>query len=274
MKKIIAVLLAVILCFSLFSFAICAADNIGVLKAGRVAAEIGEEITVPVTLEKHKGVCIIRVTLKYDAKVLEYKGHEETESNKFGYTVNDQNDGEVIVLMDSKQLRNVEGDITLFKLKFKVKKNASTGNSLIKVICEEGMATYFVTKDGKIEPSSFVPSVSTGAVTILCSNHEFVLNEADNTSKCSKCGVIKTADGSVSVDVNEELPEIDVPDVTVSESPSSQTEPDVSSATENSVDGNTKKGVKFVYFIPLIAAVLIIGSTIFIVKTKKNVHKS
>ena len=268
MKKIVSIFLCVIFLLLSFAFSSSADQTVGVLKAGRVTAEVGDEITVPITLEKHNGVCIIRATAKYDTNVLELVKVEETVNDEFGYTVNTNTAGEVIVLLDSKMLVNVEGDLNLFNLKFKVKKNAPSGRSLIRVFCEEGMATYLVTEGTKITPTTFAPATSTGSVTVLCAEHDFVSNTADGSVQCSKCGAIKTKDGSVSVDSSQGLPEIDISSEVASVPDENNSTDDSSLNDENNTDkGN--KGIKFVYFIPLIAAVVIIG-VVLLLKLKKS----
>ncbi|MBE6739107.1 MAG: hypothetical protein E7565_02175 [Ruminococcaceae bacterium] len=268
MKKIVSVVLCMLMLFSAFAFSSSADQTVGVLKAGRVTAEMGEEITIPITLEDHKGVCIIRVTVKYDAKVLEYKGYIESASKDFGYTVGNSSEGEVVVLMDGKQLCNIDGDITLVELKFKVKNNAPSGRTLVRVFCEEGMATYLATEGNKITPTAFIPATSTGSVTVLCAEHDFVSNTADGSLQCSKCGAIKTVDGSVSVDSSQGLPEIDISSEVASVPDENNSTDDSSLNDENNTDkGNI--GIKFVYFIPLIAAVVIIG-VVLLLKLKKS----
>lgn len=268
MKKIVSVFLCMLMLFSAFAFSSSADQTVGVLKAGRVSAKVGDEITVPITLEQHKGVCIIRATVKYDVKVLELIDVEQTVSDKFGYTVNTNTAGEAVALLDSKMLINIEGDLTLFSLKFKVKNNAPSGRTLVRVFCEEGMATYLVTEGNKKTPTAFTPATSTGSVTVLCAEHDFVSNTADGSLQCSKCGAIKTVDGSVSVDSSQGLPEIDISSEVASVPDENNSTDDSSLNDENNTDkGN--KGIKFVYFIPLIAAVAIIG-VVLLLKLKKS----
>ncbi len=269
MKKIISVLLALLFSLSVFALPSYADEVVGVLKAERVTAKIGEEITVPVSLVEHIGVCIIRVDVKYDSKALELKNVVRTADDDFGYTVNANTQGEVLVLMDGKNLENVKGDIKLFELKFKVKDNATPGRTLVRVFCEEGMAAYYEVNGTETKAMSFVPATSTGSVTILCSKHDFVLNQSDNTYHCSKCGAVKGTDGNVSVDSSQGLPEIDVS----GEVPSDALSNEIANESENSStpdgDNDEGKGLKFVYFIPLIAALVIIGG-VLIVKLKKG----
>ncbi len=270
MKKIISIFLTLLFTLSVFVFPAYADETVGVLKAGRVTAKNGEKITVPVSLVEHKGVCIIRVTVMYDSKALEYKDTIMSASDNFAYTVNEETEGEVVVLMDSKRLRNYEGDLTLFELEFQVKKSATSGRTLVRVFCEEGMATYLVGTGNKIEATAFLPATSTGSVTILCDKHDFVLQEADDTYRCSKCGAVKNDDGDVSVDSSQGLPEIDVS----GEIPADAASNEIVNESENSSepDGDNKDGtndLKFVYFIPIIAALVIIGG-VLVIKFKKG----
>lgn len=261
-----------ILVFSFFVFVLptFADETIGVLKAERVSAKAGDEISIPVSLVKHNGVCIIRVDVKYDSSILELKNVVNSASEHFSYTVNKNEDSTLNILMDSKQLKNIKEDITLFQLKFKVRNDAPSGRTLIRVFCEKGMATYLSETNGKIVPIAFVPNTSTGAVAVLCDNHDFVLKDNDGGYQCSKCGALKSSDGDVSVDSSQGLPEIDV---------SSQTESLDGSNTQpsNDIKINEKtdngKPIKFVCFIPIISAILIISCFIAVRIIKSNRKK-
>ena len=266
MKKTISVLLALICFCMIFCFTVSADENIGVLKADRVTAKVGDEVVIPVSLVEHDGVCIIAVTVKYDPKALEVKNIDYSASDYFGYTVNAKTEGEVIVLMDGKALINIKEDIKLFELKLKVKKDANPGRTLVRVLCEEGMATRLRGSGSTMVPVAFAPATSTGAVTILCSEHVFSTEKSDGGYQCSKCGAVKKEDGNVSVESTQGLPEIDVSSQEASVN-NSNTEIKTDEKTENN-DKETK--VKFVYFIPLIVALVIIGGTLIFVIVKRN----
>ena len=262
MKKIVSLLLLFIVCISLFSFTVNADENIGLLKADRVTAKAGEQVTIPVSLVDHKGVCIIAVTVKYDATVLKIEKVVSSASEHFGYTYNAKNEGEVLVLMDAKTLSNIENDIKLFELKFTVKKDADPGRTLVRVFCEDGMATYLKKSGNKMEPIAFSPDTSTGSVTVLCSQHDFSTEKTDGGYQCSKCGAVKSEDGKVSVESTQGLPEIDISAGNPSES-DSQTGLTDGLKTPDS-NGEKQTRIKFVYFIPLIAAIVIIGGVLVI----------
>ncbi len=268
MKKIICVLLLFIVCFSLLSFTVNADENVGLLKADRVTAKAGDKVTIPVSLVDHKGVCIIAVTVKYDAKALELNNVTMSAGEDFGYTCNDKTEGEVLVLMDAKTLDNIDDDIKLFELEFTVKKDADPGRTLIRVLCEEGMATYLQKSGNKLEPISFVPATSTGSVTILCAEHDFSTEKTNGGYQCSKCGAVKKEDGTVSVESAQGLPEIDIPADNSSQSDSTIDSGDGSQTSDGSIGEKAK--IKFIYFVPLIAAAVIIGGILIIRMSKSN----
>ncbi len=264
MKKLISILLALICCLTICSMHVFADENQGVLKADRVTAKAGDEITIPVSLVDHKGVCIIGVNVKYDSQVLEITDVISSATDSFGYTVNAKTAGAVIVLMDSKNLSNVDGDIKLFELKFKVKDDAPAGRTLVRVLCEDGMATYFDGTGEQITPVAFTPDTSTGAVTVLCAEHKFSDEKIDGVYKCENCGAVKEEDGNVSVDENQGLPEIDLQN-----QPEDSTTANSDDTADN--DSGDKPKVKFIYFVPLIGALVIIGGTlVFVLIKRKN----
>ena len=266
MKKVISVLLTLIMLLSLLSFNVVADENVGVLKAARVIAKSGDEITIPVSLVEHKGVCVIRVYVKYDSKALEYVDVVNSADEMFNFTVNSNNSDEIIVLMDSKSLANVTEDIELFKVKFKVK-DSFVGRSIVRVMCSDGDATYFTGSGSTMDAVGFIPATSTGSVTVLCKEHVFEADTADGTKKCSNCGAVQKSDGTVSVDESQGLPEIDVS----SEEASSGDAPNNISDENSNNDGNSKEPkVKFWYFIPVIAGVLIVGGVLIFITVKKN----
>lgn len=270
MKKIISALLLLIFCLSFFAFTVKAEENIGLLKADRVTAKAGDSVTIPVSLVDHKGVCVIGITVKYDSKALELKKVVHSAEDVFSYTVNAKTEGEVFVLMDGKNLENITGDIKLFELKFKVKDNADPGRTLVRVLCDDGMATYLQNSENEIVPTSFLPATSTGSVTVLCVQHDFSEVKTNGVFQCSKCGAVKNDEGNVSVDSSQGFPEIDVS----SEVPDDAASNEMANESNNSSkpNGDNKdgtNGLKFVYFIPIIAALVIIGG-VLVIKFKKG----
>lgn len=262
---------------SVCTVCVSADENIGTIKADRITAKAGDEITVPVSLIDHQGVFIIRVTVKYDAKVVELKNVVKSAEDQFNYTVNDTVSGQVIVLMDGKNLYNVEEDVKLFELKFKVKADAPSGRSLFPVICEEGMATMLINDGEKLDSVSFSPSTSTGSLTVLCNEHIFDITTDSGTKQCSKCGAVKDSGGNVSVDSMQGLPEIDIA-TDSSDNNSSSDENNLPESTDSLVNSGESQsedgdgGINFLYFLPLIAAVLIVGGffTVKYIKKKQN----
>lgn len=254
MKKFVGIFIVMVLLI----FCICipaTATNDGIIKADRISAKKGETITVPVSYVNNPGVYILRVTLSYDADVIEYIEFNRSASDYFNYTYKEK-DNKLIFLMDGQSMINVTGDIELFSLEFKVKKDAKVGTSLISVSCENGMATALKKQGDTITTLSLTPATSTGAVTVLCNEHTFNDEMTDGNFKCSECGAIKKDDGEISVDVNAGLPEIDASTVS---STGSDLQPDQSNNLQS--DGEDKNtdsdGIKLGHFIPIAAAVLV-----------------
>lgn len=253
MKKIITVILAAILLVSCLVFSVGATGD-GVIKVGRVSANAGETINVPVTYVNNPGLYIIRVTVSYDERAVEYIDIDKSSSDSFIYTVNTKKVGEILVLMDGKSMSNVTGDLELFSLQFKVKSDAEAGRALFPVYCEEGMATGLKKENNTLNPAPLSPATSSGSVTVLCDEHTFDLEMSDGSVQCSKCGAIKNNDGEVSVDADAGLPEIDV---SASSTPSeSVPDPSVPKLGEET-DEDDKGGLKAGHFVPIIAAVII-----------------
>jgi hypothetical protein len=135
------------------------------------------------------------------------------------------------------------------------------------------MATVLKTNGSKIEAVGFVPAVSAGYVSVVCKNHNFVVE--NNVNKCTKCDAVKAADGSVSVDTTEDLSGADLStdgSVAINSGDTSSGGNNDSNPSLSVDNGGKKQKVKFVYFIPLIAAVLIIGSVVVwqLTKNKKE----
>lgn len=272
MKRIITVLVAAVLLVTCLAFPVGAASD-GVVKVGRVSAKPGDEITIPVSYVENPGVYVMRVTVSYDTRVVEFLEISQSASDKFNYTINSDQEGKLIVVMDGQRIGNVTNDIKLFDLKFKVKEDAEAGRALFPVYCPQGDATSLNKVDGKYETLALAPATSSGAVTVLCNEHTFDLEMSDGSAQCSKCGAIKSAEGKVSVDTEAGLPEIDI-------SSSVASAPEVSSENsdgQESVDGNQDNGgLKVGHFIPIIAAVLIVVVIIvaFVTKKKKNTSEN
>lgn len=267
MKRIISILITVFILVSCFAFSVSAAND-GIVKAGRVTAKAGDTITIPVTYEEQPGVYVIRVILSYDSNVVELVEVEQTASEYFNYTTNTKTDGAVTVLMDAKAIGNVTENITLFNVKFKVKKDAHAGRALFPVECSSGDATGLKKVDGKYQTVSLIPSTSTGSVTVLCEKHTFDLEMDGGKLQCSVCGAVKTESGEVSVDSNAGLPEVDI-----SSSTDSVTPPESSQNSElksNDEGDNSDNGFKIWYLFPIFAALIIIGGCVFLAVKKRK----
>ena len=265
MKKIISVIFACVLLLVSFALPVCA-DDYGIVKVDRVSAKAGDSISVPVSFNDCSGVYVIRFRISYDKSVLEYVKVKETAKDSFNYTVNETDDG-IIVVMDGKSIGNVDGNIKLCTLEFKVKKNAPAGRSLLPVYIKDKDVAAIKEENGKVSVVSVTPDTSAGSVTVLCSEHKFDIDGENGDKKCSVCGAVKEKDGSVSVDDTAGLPEVDIsaPSQSASDAP-------VSSHTDSEIDDTDQgKGLKLGHFIPIIAAV-IIGIIGVIVKltTKKK----
>lgn len=269
MKKILLALIAVLMLISCIGIPAAAAND-GVIKVGRISADLGDEISIPVTYENNPGVYIIRLIVEYDSQVLQYVTVEKSASREFNYTINITEQG-IIVLMDCQSFSNVTDDLELFKVKFKVKENAATGRTLINVLCEDGMASALAQEDGTYTPVSLYPATSTGAVVVLCNDHAFSTQQSDGIFKCTKCGAVKSASGEVSADANQGLPEVNP-----SESGAGNSEPSASDNISSDTDqGKEDDGIKIGHFMLIIAAVavaIILIISIVAVKRKEKTN--
>ncbi len=78
MKKIVSVVLAVLVVFSMFTFIATAADTVSVTaSADKTAVKVGDEVTVTVNLSKNSSLGGLDLFLKYDKEVFEYVSHTQ-----------------------------------------------------------------------------------------------------------------------------------------------------------------------------------------------------
>lgn len=234
-----------------------------------MSAKAGDTITVPVSFVDCPGIYVIRFKVSYDKAVLEYVGANETSKDSFNYIVNETDDG-ILVVMDGKAVGNVDGNLELCALKFKVRENAAAGRSLLPVYIENNDVAVIKENNGKMSIDSITPSTSAGAVTVLCSEHNFDIEGENGESKCSVCGAVKEKDGGVSVDDTAGLPEVDIP--TSTQSPSNT--PDSSEVQPETNENDQNGGLNFGHFVPIIAAVIIgiVGVIVKLTRKKKTTN--
>ena len=128
MKKIASVLLAVLVAFSMFSFAVSAANPSLTASASKTAdIKAGDEVTVTVKLSKDSGLGTLIAELNYDGAAFEVVSAEAGKlfGNDF---VNSGLTNKVKFVAASTNVVNAEG--TLFTVKFKALKAADSTMTL------------------------------------------------------------------------------------------------------------------------------------------------
>ena len=128
MKKIASVLLAVLVAFSMFSFAVSAANPSLTASASKTAdIKAGDEVTVTVKLSKNSGLGTLIAELNYDGAA--FKVESATAGTLFGNDfVNSGLTNKVKFVAASTNVVNAEG--TLFTVKFKALKAADSTMTL------------------------------------------------------------------------------------------------------------------------------------------------
>ena len=128
MKKIASILLAVLVAFSMFSFAVSAANPSLTASASKTAdIKAGDEVTVTVKLSKDSGLGTLIAELNYDGAAFEVVSAEAGElfGNDF---VNSGLTNKVKFVAASTNVVNAEG--TVFTVKFKALKAADSTMTL------------------------------------------------------------------------------------------------------------------------------------------------
>ena len=128
MKKIASVLLAVLVAFSMFSFAVSAANPSLTASASKTAdIKAGDEVTVTVKLSKNSGLGTLIAELNYDGAA--FKVESATAGTLFGNDfVNSGLTNKVKFVAASTNVVNAEG--TVFTVKFKALKAADSTMTL------------------------------------------------------------------------------------------------------------------------------------------------
>ena len=162
MKKIASILLAVLVAFSMFSFAVSAANPSLTASASKTAdIKAGDEVTVTVKLSKDSGLGTLIAELNYDGAAFEVVS--ATAGELFGNDfVNSGLTNKVKFVAASTNVVNAEG--TVFTVKFKALKAADSTMTL-KVLesTDDNYDNVDVTTNtlsfkGYVEPSSEAPS--------------------------------------------------------------------------------------------------------------------
>lgn len=162
MKKIASILLAVLVAFSMFSFAVSAADPSLTASASKTAdIKVGDEVTVTVKLSKDSGLGTLIAELNYDGAAFEVVSAEA--GTLFGNDfVNSGLTNKVKFVAASTNVVNAEG--TVFTVKFKALKAADSTMTLKIVEATDDdynnvtVTTNTLSFKGYVEPSSEAPS--------------------------------------------------------------------------------------------------------------------
>ena len=185
MKKILSVLMAVVMLFTMFTIASTAATAPKITAvASRGTAKVGDTITVTVSTSKNSKLCVATLVLTYDAAYFEVT--DKSASGAFELGDFGLKSGEV-KFVGASDTKIADSATTLFTVSFKVRK---TGGS-IKFSAKE---VYVTDGENDVDVTS---QVSGRILTINCSHGNKLdtitkqptcTTAGTKTSKCKDCG--------------------------------------------------------------------------------------
>lgn len=196
MKKLLAMLLSVLMLVSCCAVAVSADDNMfndatmewgndnqfnddvldwsdymGQFIIGSVDAAAGETVTVPVSIANNPGIVSLKLSINYDASVLELISYEAGnfggEDDNPGLSFGPLESPFMINWLDAVATENNEGNGTIATLTFKVKEDAPTCTTALTISYnpndvfgagEDMPNVEFITKDGAINIAGTTPA--------------------------------------------------------------------------------------------------------------------
>ena len=196
MKRVLAYVLAFVLCLSAMSFAVSAAG--AQINMGSAQALPGEQITVNLSISDNPGIAYLKLKVSYDAESLALVGTENAGVLTGTYTTSKTMDTNPYVLQWM-GAENAKGNGTIASLTFTVKETAKSGNYTVSITVEECYDQEFedvalAAVSGEIEVLSkeciHTDKTETPAKSAEClqaGNHKYFT--------CDSCGAVFKADG-------------------------------------------------------------------------------
>lgn len=138
MKKIISILLVITLLLMSMPLVLSASAETATFAVGQVTATPGEEVTVPVTISGNPGIIAFRISIAYDANVLEVVSMTKNTANSFStIAFSPVTKNPLTMTWDESLSPNdtTNGDIAY--ITFKVKDTAATGASPLTITYDQ-----------------------------------------------------------------------------------------------------------------------------------------
>ena len=125
MKKF-SFVLAIVMVMSAFAFSAFAAGN-ATASITDATAKAGDEITLTLAIKNSPGVAGTQFYVGYDSNVMSYVSAKAVNANFFAAMSPEAGANPVKVVTANLGLNNIEGDITVAEITFKINDNAKAG---------------------------------------------------------------------------------------------------------------------------------------------------
>ena len=174
-KKILAMMLALVMVMSMLPTAVFAAEN-ATFTVSSVTATPGDEVTLTVDVANNPGLFASTWSVEYDTDVLEKVSY--TASSIDGVTISNLNDN---FLWENVAMEDLQYNGKILELKFKIKDNAAVGETEVQIVellvsdCD-GNQVFFDTVPGKI---TITPEVVT---SITLDKTELTVNQGETAT--------------------------------------------------------------------------------------------
>ncbi len=199
MKKILSIMMSVLIVIGMFTFMASASDSVEfTLKADKIEADVGEIVTLTVTVPENSMLCAVTLDVVYDSDKFEVVS--ATEGDLMPDTmINTNEDGKVKVVFAS--ATNIKPKATeIVKIEVRAVKGGSAGFELT---FEEA---YISTPDGEKAEKAITPISNKVVVLVeeeagtphVCNYKELITKEVTCTEDgaveytCEECGDKKT----------------------------------------------------------------------------------
>ncbi len=164
MKKL-SLLLAILMVMSMFAVSAFAADNATASISG-ATAKAGEEITLTLTIKNSPGITGTQFYIGYDSNAMSYVSAKSIDANFFGAMSPDAGANPVKVVTANLGLNNIEGDITVAEITFKINDNAKAGEYNVSLSSVEAYAAVYNEETKEKDIVSVAIAVNNSVVTV------------------------------------------------------------------------------------------------------------
>lgn len=169
-KRVFALLLCVIICFSV-SFSSLAANDTATIKVSSTEALPGDTVTINVEISNNPGIMAMAFCITYDSNALAFKNYSKGYLSS--YTVKDHSDKGHVSFVNVEN-KDISTDGTIISLLFEVKEDAKPGKHTIALANSnrEKHGTKLHNSFSNSKQQFVVPFVTSGGVTVgeTCKN--------------------------------------------------------------------------------------------------------